>query len=222
MRRLRPEDGTRAHRRAARYHATKCTQVKNPVHAELATQMGGLLQELRLSVHKTEDADDLLVEKGAVADAAEIAIEDEIRNLDSELERLDRLDPGLGAQKTVLPHGYTEIIDPEGAEQLKVLPGLKLKLAPFLGMGTVNSIVKQLDINAAAFDQALKDETAAEEAYDLAFAEEVNTRRKIREQLEDAYGKLRSFYKARPATAERFFLKEGSARTPAKEPKKDG
>jgi len=40
-------------------------------------------------------------------------------------------------------------------------------------------------------------------------------RRAIREQLESAHGRLRDLYKARPAVAEEFFLKEGSRR-PAK------
>jgi hypothetical protein len=44
------------------------------------------------------------------------------------------------------------------------------------------------------------------------FAEEVDARRAVREQLERAYGRLRAHYKAHPAKAEAFFLREGSRR----------
>ena len=39
MRRLRPEDGTPAHRRAAGYHITKCKQGKAPLFGQLAAEM---------------------------------------------------------------------------------------------------------------------------------------------------------------------------------------
>lgn len=222
MRRLRPEDGTRAHRRAARYHAAQCKQGKAALHAQLRGQMTDLLVNLRNKARGTEDAEDALVERNADADSTEIEVEDEIRNLDAELERLDRQDPALGAQRAVFPNGFGEVLDPEGDEQLKVLPGLKVRLKPFTGLGMVAAIATQLDDKAASFEKALVAEAAALEAYDVAFAEEVDARRLIREQLESAYGQLRAHYKARPAMAERFFSREGSSRRPAKESKGGG
>lgn len=222
MRRLRPEDGTRAHRRAARYHAAQCKRGKAPLHAQLCGQMNDLLTNLRNKARATEDAEDILVDRSADADSAEIEVEDEIRNVDNELERLDRQDPSLGAQKAVFPNGFGETLDPEGDEQLKVLPGLKVRLKPFMGLGSVAAVVTRLDDRAAALEQTLAAEAAASGAYDVAFAEEVDARRLIREQLESAYGQLRAHYKARPAMAERFFSREGSSRRPAKEKKGSG
>jgi hypothetical protein len=61
---------------------------------------------------------------------------------------------------------------------------------------------------------------------DSLFAEELEARREIREQLESAFGRLRDLYKARPAVVERFFLREigGRKRTepPVKAPPAEG
>ena len=217
MRRLRPEDGTPAHRRAAGYHITKCKQGKAPLFGQLAAEMTAHRTALRSKSRAVEDADDALIEASAVADATEIDFEDTVRDIDTELARLDRKDISLGAQKAVFSNGFGEVIDPEGSEQLKVIPALELRLAPFANLPTVAPLMTQLAASVSAFDQALKAEEAASAAYDFAFLQEQDARRAIREQFESAYGRLRDLFKSRPAMAERFFSREGSARQPVKE-----
>jgi hypothetical protein len=50
---------------------------------------------------------------GTAVDATEIALENVFRDIDADLGKLDRDNPGLNAQLSVFPHGYGEIIDPE-------------------------------------------------------------------------------------------------------------
>jgi hypothetical protein len=51
------------------------------------------------------------------------------------------------------------------------------------------------------------------------FEAEREARRAVREQLESANGRLRAFYKAKPALAETFFLRPGT-RKPSRKPRK--
>jgi hypothetical protein len=44
------------------------------------------------------------------------------------------------------------------------------------------------------------------------FAEELEFRRALREQLASAHGRLRDLNRARPVLAERYFLRDGTAR----------
>jgi hypothetical protein len=216
MRRLRPADGTRVHRRAARYHLAKCRHGGAPLHADLRAEMTGKYTYLKTKARELEDAEDDAIEAMAEADVTEIALESVIRDIDADLAKIDRGDPSLNAQRTVFPEGFGKEIDPEGAAQLTVLPALRVRLAGFAAIPAIAAALKGLDQAASAFGAALAIESKAETKVDALFEEENAARRSIREQLESAYGRLRDLYKARPALAEEFFLREGSARAPEK------
>lgn len=216
MRRLRPTDGTPVHRRVARYHVSRCKLGTAPLHATLTAEMGARYTALIAKARAVEDAEDGSVDAGAVLDAAEIAVENTIRDLDLALLQLDRKNPALGAQATTFPGGFGAVIDPEGEAQLTVLPALRVRVDPFKAEPTIAVVLAQLDADEVAFKAAIASSDAADVAYDKAFAEEVSARVAVREQIESAYGRLRDHYKARPMLAETFFAKEVGARRPAK------
>lgn len=218
MKRLRSTDGTAVHRRAARYHLAQTKLGTAPLHATLAGEMSAKYATLVSKARATEDFEDALVEADATVDAAEIALENAVREIDADLARMDRQNPALGAQAAVFPHGFGETIDPDGAAQLGVLPTLHVRLAPFKDDPILAPSLAKLDAAETALKAALKALAAADSKVDTAFAEEVAARTAIREQLESAYGRLRDHYKSRPALAEKFFSKEaGSRRAPKKE-----
>jgi hypothetical protein len=217
MRRLRPQDGTPVHRRAIRYHLSACRAVDTPLHHQLHAEASALYDDLKAKSRATEDAEDDFVGDSAEVDATEIALENTIRDVDAELGKLDREHPGLNAQLTVFPHGYGEIIDPENDAQLTTLPTLHVRLGPFKSKAGMTKLAAKLDAVEAAFRKAIDAEAKATTAVDTAFAEEQTARKAIREQMESAYGRLRDFYKSRPALVEQFFSREGSSRRPTKE-----
>ena len=212
MRRLRSTDGTPAHKRAGGYHCTTVKTGTTPLHAELHNEMTAKLALLKSKARAHEDAEDNAVAASATSDAVEIGLENMIRKIDGELAQLDREDPTLNARATVFPEGYGKEIDPEGASQLGTLGALRDRLAKFGGHPIGATMLSNFDGARAAFVEALKAEQAAEDAVEAAFREELDARRIVREQLESAYGRLRDLYKARPAVAETFFLKEGRRR----------
>lgn len=214
MRRLRPTDGTPLHKRASRYHLAKLTTGGSPLHQELHAEMSAKYADLTAKARAVEDAEDEASAASALADHAEIKLENTIRDIDADLGKLDRQVPTLSAQITVFPHGYGEEIDPEGPAQLGRLPALRTRIAQFAAHGIVAEALARFDAAHEAFAEAIKAETKAEDLVEALFAEELEARRAIREQFESAYGRLRDHYKARPALAEEFFLKEGRRRTP--------
>ena len=212
MRRLRPTDGTRVHRRAAVYHMARCVTGGAPLHATLRSEMGLLVAGLKAKARDAEDFDDTDVEATAAADAAEIALENVIRDSDADLAKIDRVDPTLNAQRAVFPEGFGQVIDPEGDAQLSVLPALKVRLGAFKAHQEVTTQLSRLNAAEAALLAALKACDAADTKGEVLFAEEQAARHAIRLQFESAYGRLRDLYKARPALAEAFFLKESGSR----------
>jgi hypothetical protein len=217
MRRLRPTDGTLVHRRAAVYHIARCTTGGTPLHATLRNEMELLLDGLKSKAREAEDFDDADVAAMATADAAEIALENVIRDADADLAKLDRANPALNAQRAVFPEGFGQMIDPEGDAQLTVLPALKVRFAAFKAHPEIAAQLVRLNDAEAAFTAALKAGDTADTTADALFAEEQAARLSIRVQLESAYGRLRDLYKTRPALAEAFFLKESGSRRAKKE-----
>jgi hypothetical protein len=216
MQRLRETDGLSLHRRAIRGHMARCRTVDAPLHKQLVTEAAAVYGELKARARATEDAEDAVVDAEAGADFAEIAFENTVRDLDADLQRLDRDHPGLGAQRAVFPEGFGAVIDPEGDAQLTVLPALHVRLEAFKAQPGMSATVAKLDAAEAAFKKALDAAEQADAALDAAFAAEQAARRAVREQIESAHGRLRDFYKARPAQAEQFFLRLGSGRRKAK------
>lgn len=173
-------------------------------------------------VSNTTAAEDDAIEAAALVDAAEVDLENAIRDIDADLGKLDRQQPDLNARATVFPDGYGKEIDPEGEEQLTELPALRKRIAAFAAHGGIADTLARFDTCVETFKNAITAEDAASTKVDELFQRELDARREIREQLESAYGRLRDFYKARPALAEDFFLKEGSrkaAKKPTPEPK---
>ena len=218
MRRLRPTDGTQVHRRAAIYHMARCVTGGTPLHTTLRNEMGLLVDALKSKARETDDFDDTDVEATAAADAAEIALENVIRDSDADLAKLDRANPTLNAQRAVFPEGFGQVIDPEGDAQLGVLPALKVRLAAFGAHAEIAAQLVRLEAAETTLTAALAAGDLAETKVESLFAEERGTRLAIRVQLESAYGRLRDLYKSRPALAEGFFLKESGARRAKKEP----
>lgn len=201
----------------------KCRAGKAPIHEALRAAMAPILNALVAKAREVEDAEDALVDAAATSEAAEEAFEDTIRNIDGDLERVDRETPELNAQKTVFPDGFGKEIEPDGDAQLDVLPDLKARLAKLSGHPVGPASLAAIEAAETALEGAFAAEDKAAELVEKLFAEESEARREVREQLDSAYGQLRAFYKARPALAERFFLKEGRARKGAKKaPAGDG
>jgi hypothetical protein len=199
----------------------KCRGV-GPLHEQLRSEMSALYNALKAKARAVEDAEDAAVEAMADVDTTEIALEDAIRDIDAEAAKLDRADRSRNVQKSIFPNGYGEMIDPEGEGQLTVMPKLHVRIAPFAALPGMPEVIARLNQAEEAFRQALKAEETASGTVETLFAEENEARRAIREQIESAYGRLRDFYKSRPALAEQFFLNEGWRRKSKREPGSGG
>jgi len=215
MRRLRDTDGTSTHRRHARYHMSKCKGA-GTLHEQLRTEMTAKYTALRDGARASEDAEDASVDSMADRDRAEIRLENAIRDIDGEAAKIDRGDATVNAQKTIFPQGFGAEIDPEGEDQLKVLPALYTRLTPLASKGEMGTAITELQQAEAGLRAALLADAGADEEVARRFAAEVAARMAIREQLESAHGRLRDVYKSRPALAEQFFLNEGSSRGASK------
>jgi hypothetical protein len=209
MQRLGDKDGTTLHRKVLRFHMRKLKSVKSTLHQTLHDQGGAALLTLKTMARGHEDAIDDETDAEADLDTAELAFEDAVRDLDGDLEKLDRKNPGKDARHAVFPSGFGEVIDPDGAEQLTTLPAFHARLAPYEQEPMLAAAVANLADAETAFKLALAAVATAADATKTAFAEELKARAAVRQQLESAHGLLRDFYKARPAQAEKFFLKLG-------------
>lgn len=183
----------------------------------LRGEMLPLHTELRDKARATEDAKSAVVKARAEADQAEYRLQDTIRDIDGAAASADRADLSLGMQAALFPNGFGELIEPEGDAQLKALVPFMVRLEPFKNHPKIAPLLSQLESDKTALEAAINAEGAAENAVDALFAEEVQIRKAIREQIESAYGRLRAHFKSRPALAERYFLNEGSGRKPKKE-----
>jgi hypothetical protein len=214
MRRLRPTDGTPAHRRAACFHMSKCFSGGVPLHATLHTEMSAKYAALKAKAREVEDAEDAATNATAGVELSEAGLENAIRDLAAELSKLDRSDPSLNAQKTVFPEGFGKEIEPEGREQLTVLTALRVRIDAFKANAPVAAALTRLESAEAAFHTALAAGAEAATKVEELFEEEQVARRAVREQLESAHGRLRDLYKAKPSLAEQFFLKNVPSRSP--------
>lgn len=187
---------------------SKSRSAKNAFHTTLHDEIKAKYEALIAKNREVEDAEDELVGAAADSEAAEEAFEDMIRDLDGTLASLDRSNPALNARATVFPHGFSAEIEPDGDKQLAVLPALNARLQQFIGEAGMTALLGQLDAREIALKAAFDAEEAAAAKVDKLFAEESEARREVREQLDSAYGRLRDFYKGRPAFAERFFQRE--------------
>ena len=215
MRRLRPSDGTPTHKRAARYHDSKLVADGGALHMQLHSEIAPLLATLIVKERAVDDARDAAVAAQALEDHHETNFENLLRDIDADLGKLDRTDSTLNARTTVFPNGYGKEIEPEGDAQVDAAKDLRVRLAKFAAHAVVADHLTKFDAHVDALKTAVAAVNAAEDVVDKLFAEETDTRRAIREQLESAHGRLRAHYKAAPAKAETFFLREGSRR-PAK------
>lgn len=214
MRRLRLTDGTSLHRRAAHYHATTLVVNGGDVHMQLHAEMAPRITHLKDKRREVDEARDASVANHAREDHQEIVFENLLRDIDADLGKLDRADPILNARATVFPHGYGAVIEPEGDAQLVGVPALRTRLEKFASYPVIGEHLIRFDATVAALEAAVDATNAGEALVDKLFAEELDARRAIREQLESAYGRLRAYYKATPAKAEKFFLREGARRPP--------
>jgi hypothetical protein len=134
MRNLRPTDGSDKHRKAARYHMGACRQGSTPLFGQLRKEMQGRYDALKAKAREVGNAEDDLSDAGALADVTEIDLENAVRDLSSELGKLDRKNPELNAEATVFPHGFGEVIDEEGQAQLEPLVPMHKRLARFASL----------------------------------------------------------------------------------------
>ncbi|AKT41664.1 hypothetical protein [Chondromyces crocatus] len=216
MERLRIDDGTKVHRDAASYHLGACRRSRTAFHEALGVAIEGCYLALVADKRAVEDAEDARQQTLAEVHAAEIDLENGIRDLDGELGKLDRADGTLNARRTVFPEGFGKVIKRQGAAQLGVLPGLRARLSGFLVHPAVAARAGALDAMEAAFKAALQADEMSLGAIALRKAHLESACRAVREQLDSAYGQLRSYYKARPGMADRFFLRNLRRRKKAK------
>lgn len=216
MRQLRAEDSADKHRRAARYHMGACRRALNlSICTTLHQEMDACYKTLRDKTRALEDAEDDLIDFSAQADAAEEAVETTLRDFYQDLGRLDREDPSLNVQQTAFPDGLGDALEPKGRGQLAVIVGLKerLKSAPL--QDKIKEGLSKIEQASALLQSALDKEEEAEQKATSAATHESDARKALRQQLNSAHGQLRAFFKANPARAERFFLRESGARRAA-------
>lgn len=222
MQNLRETDGTPLHRRTIRFHIAKCRIGTAPLHTQLRTEATGIYNDLKAKQRAHEDAEDDVVEATAGVSTAEIAFEHAIRDLDNDIQRFDRDNPGKNARLAIFPDGYGAVIEPEGDRQLDVLPVLHARIEPFANEPMLSAGLAKLAAAEEALQKAIAAEDAASDAKEKAFAQELSARAAVRAQLTSAHGRLRDLYKTRPAQAEAFFMKLGrkEGKSKAKAPTK--
>ena len=209
MQHFRDTDGTPAHRKGLRFHAAKCRSGGTPLHTALRAEALVVYGILKVKARASEDAEDDLADARAESDTTEIAFENAVRDLDNDLERLDRETPGLNARLAIFPDGFGAVIEPEGEKQLEVIPALEARIKPFETQPALTTSLAKFATTKSNFKVALAAEDTASDAVETAFAEEIVARAAARAQLTSAHARLRDLYKTRPAQAEAFFMKLG-------------
>jgi len=213
MRNPRETDGSPIHRRHIHFHGSAC-QGAGAVHDTLAAEARVVYMNLKEAERAREDAEDAVTAGSAALTRSEVSLENAIREVDAAARKLDRKDAALAAQRTIFPAGLGPVLRPDGAAQLEVLPALRIRLAPFVGLGDMGDAIAALDHAEMVHRAALEMVNLAATEVDMRFAQERAARRAVREQLVSAFGRLRDHYKASPHAAEAFFFREKAPTQP--------
>lgn len=212
MQRLRERDSAARHLRYARYHINFCRQRKGETLFDaLVSEMEEKRKALIAQTRVVEDADEALTGTNADVSAAELVLEDGIRDVEADLSKLDRQSPELNIRQKVLPEGLSKVINLEREAQLIATEALVQRLSAFKEKPEVEGALSRLSPLLDKFRSALEARRQAETKVKEAEREERYARAQVREQFESAYGRLRDHFKARPKLAERYFLQDRGA-----------
>ena len=212
MRRLQKNDGTERHLKVARYHSRRCRErLDDALFKTLLEEIEQHRMGLRAKARGLEDLEDELTDLTADVDAAELSLEEQVRDLFDDLAKLDRKNPELGAHGKVFPRGLGGVINPEGESQLGAIAAFRTRLGEFAGQPSIAPSIKGLDLSINNFKQKLEAQKKGDERYAAGFTEEQMARTAVREQLNSAYSRLGDRYKSNPDYAERFFPKDARA-----------
>src|SRR5687767_10711023 len=122
MKRLAPDDSGEKHIKTANYHIHLCRQRKSEtlfltLLSEAEQRRDALIAQRRALEDQQQRVDDL----SADFDYAERVAEDAVRDVDADLDKLDRENPTLGARERIFPGGYGVVIAFEGEQQIIAL-----------------------------------------------------------------------------------------------------
>jgi hypothetical protein len=208
MQRLNSDDSTEKYLRTIEYHLQICRRRKaEEIFVQLMLEGTPLRDKLEAKVTAMTAQSRVIDELSADFDAQELLAEDIIRDLDSDLQKLDRQEPALNAQKKVFPGGFGVVISVEGESQIETLISTRQALRSFESKSLLADSLKRLDhitqemtsTSKAREDQRKKLQSLAQDERDLKV--------EIAEHLISVHGRLRSYFKAKPALADRFFLR---------------
>jgi NTP pyrophosphatase (non-canonical NTP hydrolase) len=209
MRRLQKNDGTERHLKVARYHSRRCRERgEDSLCKVLFDEIEQARQALRSKARNLEDIEDELTDLTADVDAAEIALEEQVRDIFDDFAKLDRKNPELGAHGKAFPKGLGGVINPEGESQLAAIASFRTRVSEFNAYPGVQHSIDALDVSIANFKQKLEAQKQGEERSAEAFTQEQLARTSVREQLNSAFSRLGDRYKSNPDYAERFFPKD--------------
>jgi hypothetical protein len=223
MRRLQKRDGTGRHLRHAQYHISFCKHRQHDAFfLQLAKEMEAARADVVTKARGVEDAEDQLTARSADVSFAELSLEDLIRDILGETERLDRQTPELNMRQKTFPEGLNGVINPEGESQIKPAEELKRRLQDFVNNAAVPPLIAKLEESLALFQAALADREKEERNAEDAASAEQSAKTALREQLEVSYGRLRERFKARPKLTERYFYQEKASERSDEKPGSSG
>jgi hypothetical protein len=207
MKTLRATDGTEPHLRALRFQTQRCRQRQSePFFAGLIAEGTLHYQALKSKSREVEDAAELMVERTADIDGAELFFEDEVRNCSETTSTLERKRPELGLYAKLFPKGINGVINAERKKQ--VAPAFELldRLSAHTDITEIQSAYKQIKNSTSVLEQALLRRDEAEREFKQKFAQEQQLRTTAREFLVSALARLTDRYKSNPSLAESFFI----------------
>jgi hypothetical protein len=207
MKTLRATDGTEPHIRGLRFHIQRCRQRQSEAFFAGLIQEGTQhYQNLKAKSREVEDASELMIEKTADIDGAELYFEDEVRNTSEAISTLDRKRPELGLYPKIFPKGINGVINPERKKQ--IAPALELldRMSSYLDSPEINGAHEQIKYCTDLMTQAIKARDEAEREFKQKFSQEQQLRTTAREHLTSALARLTDRYKSNPSLAESFFI----------------